>query len=746
MITKDTDLKDILQLESPMEYSELLMLAYFAVFDTSLSSMQDIKQCLKDVSRKFKPDDAENTLKKHSLIKPSLYSFVHHDMLYKISSDVMVKVLIWLFETKDGHRILDVLQRVMSSYKTPQTQIQVTLCKFIQSKYKATDVAKKVFANDTEFILPVITEERFHDFIISISEVAFIELMDTFFIQAYNASANHSASTILSIISSYKFSTDKNYLALKAKADLYAFLAEGIIPTKMEASKTIEGMLLMALMEAYNGKYDEATKLFRQVLIAYNNNLNHAITNNILPYNICNFFHILCCKKEGSEASMRIIQNYFRRNENNKSEEIRPAWLLTTILLNKTGYMQDIHSTYESQQGLAKEMMVLLAMYTGKTSILPSEAYTNDAPTWLALKNEYDKYVPMNEEDKAKANAAYHGNTHLSSIHTKQQWELVLESLSQNGGNTAPMMEQTERYAYFIRNIYDESCEIRQQSILKSGAWSAGKSVSLSYFISNDSPLLSMEDRRIRQACRADAIFNHNYIKLSYVLPEMVNQSRLYVGKNAPYSIVTVNEEMPYLVIESTGVGFDIKSNVPVDDIEKDIIIISRGAASINFLRMKPELRPYFSQLLDLGSFPLEAEEVLKKFLESLRGKVEVHSELIEGGSTLEKIKGTSAITLQMRPQGKDAYVVSIFCRPVEGGRTQCIPGEGSNVIMDVKNGIRVAVERNLDRERELYFDLVNGVEDILPPEKSFQIDAYDLLPIIDFIRSANEKLTNEHN
>ena len=166
----------------------------------------------------------------------------------------MVKVLIWLFETKDGHRILDVLQRVMSSYKTPQTQIQVTLCKFIQSKYKATDVAKKVFANDTEFILPVITEERFHDFIISISEVAFIELMDTFFIQAYNASANHSASTILSIISSYKFSTDKNYLALKAKADLYAFLAEGIIPTKMEASKTIEGMLLMALMEAYNGK------------------------------------------------------------------------------------------------------------------------------------------------------------------------------------------------------------------------------------------------------------------------------------------------------------------------------------------------------------------------------------------------------------------------------------------------------------------------------------------------------------
>lgn len=746
MITKDTDLKDILQLESPMEYSELLMLAYFAVFDTSLSSMQDIKQCLKDVSRKFKPDDAESILKEYCLIMPSQYSFIHHDMLYRISSNVMAKVLIWLFETKDGHRILDVLQKVMSSYKTPQSHIQIVLCEYIQSRYKAKDIAKKVFSNDVEYLLSIIRYETFSGFLLSLSETAFYKLMEVFFDKAYNSNADGSAKNIIHLISSYKFSSEKDYLTLKAKANLYAFLAEGIVPEKIEGKKTIDGMLLTALMEAYNGKYDEAIKIFRQVQVAYNTSLNHALSYNILPYSICNFFHILCCKKEGSEASMRIIQNFSRRNDSNRTLEIRPAWLLTAMFLNKRSYMQEIRSTYDSALGLAKEMMVLLAMYTGKTSILPSEAYTNDAPTWLALKNEYDKYVPMTEEDKAKANAAYHGNTHLSSIHTKQQWELVLESLSQNGGNTAPMMEQTERYAYFIRNIYDESCEIRQQSILKSGAWSAGKSVSLSYFISNDSPLLSMEDRRIRQACRADAIFNHNYIKLSYVLPEMVNQSRLYVGKNAPYSIVTVNEEMPYLVIESTGVGFDIKSNVPVDDIEKDIIIISRGAASINFLRMKPELRPYFSQLLDLGSFPLEAEEVLKKFLESLRGKVEVHSELIKGGSTLEKIKGTSAITLQMRPQGKDAYVVSIFCRPVEGGRTQCIPGEGSNVIMDVKNGIRVAVERNLDRERELYFDLVNGVEDILPPEKSFQIDAYDLLPIIDFIRSANEKLTNEHN
>jgi hypothetical protein len=37
--------------------------------------------------------------------------------------------------------------------------------------------------------------------------------------------------------------------------------------------------------------------------------------------------------------------------------------------------------------------------------------------------------------------------------------------------------EQSERLAYFMQSINDDVCEVRQQQILKSGAWSAGKSV-----------------------------------------------------------------------------------------------------------------------------------------------------------------------------------------------------------------------------------------------------------------------------
>ena len=92
-----------------------------------------------------------------------------------------------------------------------------------------------------------------------------------------------------------------------------------------------------------------------------------------------------------------------------------------------------------------------------------------------------------------------------------------------------------------------------------------------------------------------------------------------------------------------------------------------------------------------------------------------------------------------MRPQGKEAYIVSIFCRPLADGRAQCIPGEGSSVIFDITGATRVCVERDLEKERINYYNLVNGVEDTLPPEKTFQVDAFGLLPILDFIREQGE-------
>ncbi len=662
-------------------------------------------------------------------------------MLYRISSDYLAKVLLWLFETRDGHKNLDVLKKILSSGNIRQTPIQAVLCDFIGSGYKGTDAAKRIMMSDVESLIPILDDDRFPAFFKNLQRTAFIQLIETAVKQSFDTGDVYPVQRMLTLVKAYPFDSATHYRALMSKVNLYAFLVDGVVPGTIEGKETMEGLCLTALMDAYKGRYAHALKSFRQAQVIYNSINPRALKCTLLPNPLINFLFILCCRQEGGEAAMRTIQNFSRYNETNKTALSRAAAVLTSVFLNKRNYAADIVSVYNSSYGLIRQMMVLLVRYLGRMSLLPEEAFKKDAPRWLCLKNEYDRYVPMTEEEKQRAAAAYSSSTLLTSIYMKQQWEIVIESLTKNDGLHDSLAEQkTDRIAYFMNDMSSNVCEIRQQTILKSGAWSAGKQVSLSSFVLMEDSLLSLSDLRIRERIRPSR-YSYNNINLDYVLPEMVGETRLYVGRYAPYSLVTVNEEIPYLVIETTDTGYNIKSNVPKEDMDRDIIITSRGAASINFLRMRQDLRPYFSQLLDLGRFPLEAKDVLTGFLEGLRGKIEVHSELLRGGSTLETVKGTSAITLQLRPQGREAYIVCVFCRALEGGRAQCVPGEGSAVIMDIQGDHRVAVERDLDLERELYTDLVNGVEETLPPEKTFQVDAYGLIPILDFVREANARM-----
>ena len=703
--------------------------------------MSDIKAALGKKSKQFDKENPERILLENGLVERLSYSFKLCDMLYVISPLILAKVLLWLYETKDGHKNLDILKKVMRSYEVTQRPVQAVLCEYMSGGYKEKDYAKRIMMSDVEFLIPVLDDDRFIAFFTNMQRTAFTELIERTIQRCYTTGEIISPQRMLTLVNAYPFDSVSTYHQIIVKVNLYAFLSDGIVPKETGGKDTIDGLTLSALMNAYKGNYSDALKLFRQAQVLYNSVNPRALRCTLLPQAIVNFLYIMCCKKEGGEVAMRTLQNFSRYNETNKTAASRAAMVLVALFLNKRNYTSDIVAVYKSSAGLIRQMMVLLLRFIGKTNLLSDEAYREYSPKWLCLKNEYDKYVPMTDEERDRAAEAYSSNKLLTSMYMKQQWEIVLESLSKGGHNVREDADRRlERIAYFMQEIHDDVCEIRQQTILKSGAWSSGKQISLSTFFVMDEEYLSLSDMRIREAARASRT-SYNYINIEKVLPEMVNETRLYVGRNAPYSLVTVNEEMPYLVIETTDVGYNIRSNVPAELADKDVIVTSRSSASINFLRMKSDIRPYFSQLLDLGHFPLEAKDALTGFLEGLRGKIEVHSELLRGGSTLETVKGTSAITLQLRPQGKEAYIVSIFCRALETGRVQCVPGEGSSVIMDIQGDHRVAVERDLNLERELYLDLVNVVEDTLPPEKTFQVDAYDLIPILDFVREANARM-----
>ena len=739
-LTKESVLEDYLLSKRSLTHSQKLLLGIYAMQNTNNILYEGIYENLSSVDEDFKGGSTYKSLCALDYLVRGSYNFIFHEIMYTINPLLMSKVLTWLYDTDEGHEYLIIISKYFKFVELDQTPVQAAICDYIHSGYKDSTMAHKIFSSDASYLIPVVDDERFAGLFTDLTEVCFLEVLKIYLHRLYSEGVRGKAEMLLKLANSRKFKTVTCKESVFAILNLYAFLSDGIIPEVKIKSPLIEVHILNAMISAYRGDYAQAMKNFKNAHTLYKTFSTNKSSGLALPYSIANFYYVVCCKRTEQNGGDKLLNNYLVTYERYHFPDMTIGYCLAAALTNRKGYVNYLRTEMSELDYLSKQIMVLIVQFLGRNDILTDEAMTKYKPEWLCLAMEYDRYDSMTAEDRKTAEKAFCNNPLLTSMHIKQQWEYVLERLSGAGAAKSDETKQQNRLAYVMRSITDNVCDVRMQSVLKSGAWSAGKSVPHSTFLALSDETMTKGDMRIRDKEKYTPGYSSNYVHLANVLPEMTGESRLYVGKWAPYTLVTVQEEMPYLIIETTDTGFNIKSNVDVMEVDKEVIIVSRGASSINYINMTSELRPFFSQLLSLERFPLEAEDALKDFLEGLRGKVEVHSELIKGGSTLETVKGTSTITLQMRPNGKEAYMVSIFCRPLAGGRAQCEPGEGNSIIFDVQGDHRVCVERELDKERELYYDLVNGVEDVtVPPEKTFEVDAFDLLSILDYVREHNE-------
>lgn len=715
------------------------MLSFYAIQNTEDITPNTINDQLMLVDSKYFSTTTHFSLVNKNLLVRNKYNFMLNELTYSIAPDVMVPTIIWLYNSEEGKDILKVLRKAYNKFDNSSTSLQITITDYIKSDFKNTQSVNTIFSTDVKYLISTIEDSRFISFFSHMNESPFAELIKSAISKSYATGKTIDCTRLRTLISSRTYHSISTKEELEAIVSLYAYLVEGATPnTTKHNSDTI--LILSAIRKLYEGNYEASLKAFRSAMSIHNANISIATNRGFFAEPIFNFLYVVCSYKEGTAEGQKNIAFMLKQRKDN--ECTKAAQVLAAALTNQKGYVSQLRLSFTNASYMTKQLLLLITRLLGRNDIVTDEAYELYEPTWLILRYEYDKYSPLDYKILEKAKAAYKA-PQLSSIYVKQQWEYVLESLSRKSTGKESTPERTERIAYFMRNITDDHCEIRQQTILKNGTWSSGKTISLSTFYNMHESQLSLSDIKIRNRCRETSAFSH--VQLNDVLELMDrNTTVIYVGYSAPYSIINVVEEMPYLVIERSEMGFSIKSNVPLDYVDDNIIIISRAAASINFLRLSDELRPYFSQLLDLGHFPLEAEDVLKDFLEGLRGKVEVHSTLIKGGTTLDTVQGKPCITLQMRPQGKEAYVVSIFCRALPEGMVQNVPGEGSSVVVDMQDNHRVCVERNLERERELMDLLVNGVEGGLPDNSSFQVDAFGLLPILDFVRNNKEDFVIE--
>lgn len=529
----------------------------------------------------------------------------------------------------------------------------------------------------------------------------------------------------------------QTFLQESLQLGYYMLQGTGTIPT---APQSAAGFLHIGLIKLYRGEYPEATQLIDKALKLRNKEMKikHIFLNPVKSY-----FQVLAYEKDHSSASLKKLEKLRNKRDFLGSHLTQAAQIIADYV--NTPDSIDVGDLFGLGQ-YARRIPVygyfyhLFVHYFQLSNTLEEtlpHLRTFERPKLSILRHEMAECLNLNPDEKTELEKLYGGKPLLTSIRNKQKWELTIETLlremqeSKNQTNTANV---GPRLAYFCDRY--EHVEIREQSILKSGEWSSGRAVSMNRFITGNVTCMDETDKQIAALASRRYMYN---LDMQTIAPYLIGSDRVFYGSRAPYIPVKIEEEKPYIIIKKEKNEFVIKSNVSPKEMSSSSPsqVIQKKPDHYVVIPLDKQKERFYSELIALEKIPLSAETELKAFLPKVAEVVEVHSDLIEGGSTLEELAGDPRSYLQILPANED-YDLQIRVCPLEGGRTRLTPGTGAGIIFDERDGVRYQVKRNLREEKKRFAPLTDYIGNLTDTELTdgdVSLSAEDVLRTLDFIR-----------
>lgn len=725
---------------STLDHNSRLMFAIYAMYDVEGSESRKVKTVMAELlGRPFLDmKTTASALTAKGLLTPGAYNWRTDTFDYSVSGEHLISTMICLCRDYP-----DMTAEVRDACKSMTAcSVKRLLWRFIRSGFR--DVAiEEIDDHDIErhidYFVPVVTDQRFAPLLMTFSAANFVELLEHFFLNVFYRETLEDVNVIRTLIGNFNasgFDRRRYYCLL----DLYAFLAYGERPDRLLADNK-NHRVIAAFVEAQRGDDAMAYEHFRQAL-ALHNKQNGSYMRRItyLPFEILNFYLVLICRRCGTETSRRSALGVYKAFEQTLTSTAKTLFEILYGGVTDSVVTRRLKETQTSEGRMHRVLATFLCHYTGRECADAAE------PRWLFLRGEMRGYYPMGDFVAKKVEEAYGDRCLLTSIYHKQEWEHVLEELgSQRSG--APSSEKTTaRIAYFLDHTDSQNVTVRLQTRLKSGQWGAGKSVSVSNFADCLIPEMNVDDRQLAKALTGTRGRSYDFIPLDQVLRYIKGGDRLYVGRYSPYTLVDLTEAVPYINLVRTASGFMVRSNVPLQSVKAGMYIEPTGPAAITYIPLTEEQKIYYSRLLSLGQFPLEAEGQLREFLKGIGGVMDINSDLIEGGSTLPMVDGRASLTVRMRPGERGSYVVDASVMPLEGGRLRCRPGVGDDVIVDTEAGGRhVRVRRSLEEEAANMRHLCDSVGvNAKAATGTLVIDAYNMLSLVEYAQQHPESIQCE--
>lgn len=344
----------------------------------------------------------------------------------------------------------------------------------------------------------------------------------------------------------------------------------------------------------------------------------------------------------------------------------------------------------------------------------------------------------------------------LFSIKMQNRWEKALNELMNlmpNQPSEARIQKPVKqaRLAYVIERYDDEVsiCPMKQKAC-KDGSWSKPYNVSTQTYFTTGYDFMDDVDRalydHLRKIMHHTKYYYHPYWgTLADFLPYLVDTDKVLLMKSErDYEQVSVRKERAYLNIEHKGNHLVFTSNIHVskNDLPLGAVhVVEESPTSYLIVELSDYERKAFETLLMMKSIPEEAEPKLKQFISAVSNHLEIHSDLIEGGSMLDKMAGDTTLVIRLSPY-KGEFQLECCVQPLTGGKLRFFPGEGKTPIFDEKDGTRYQVERDLKAEQERLQTLSEFTSDqlqlVLTSEPQL-IGIEDVLKLMEFVDKSDD-------
>lgn len=540
------------------------------------------------------------------------------------------------------------------------------------------------------------------------------------------------------VVENHRFADNSMREDVLAIVAMYRFFYDGTYNEQHLSPKTYQYYVVNAIRCMHRCDYSKAVKFFAEALKLSNKETQY---KNIFHNAIANYYLLMAYKLDNSTQSKTKFAQFCKKSEQLKELKLISSLCLADALSDDFGRKNFCKS--KAVDGIFKSdlhFVYLFANYWEDNGFLARVASPYPAPVYKIVRHELSKFLALGEEESEELKSLYGDTPVLSSIYRKKNWELVFDNLESGLNRTGELNveEKDFRLAYIIRD--DGVVEVREQHKLKNGKWGAGKKVADGIYRCGEAPYMDKTDRRIWEHFMHYGDF---FLEAESVIPFMVGVPRLFYGIYAPFEPVTVAEEHLYFEINKKKNSFEILSNVSGKDIEgaiDGVVIKKISNTEYCVIRLKNEYLPFYSQILSLKSIPREAEARMKGFLEKLGGIAEVHSEMLDGGSTLECVDGSPVISVQIGAVATDVYKVALKVRPLPGGSRLFNPGDEQTMISDEADGVRYRVRRNIKEENmnlKVLSDFVESELEILNriTYSEFETTTVGLLTLMDFVR-----------